>query len=65
MLNNPIVIFITCSSRKEADRKLPDYFFITAPNYERIIVAKEDTFRKNGGKFITVDSRIIETFDGF
>ena len=59
------VAHIPVISRKEADRKLPDYFFITAPNYERIIVAKEDTFRKNGGKFITVDSRIIETFDGF
>lgn len=38
--------------------KLPDYFFITAPNYEKVIVEKE---KKNGfrGKFITIDSRVI------
>ena len=53
------VTHIPVISRKEADRKLPDYFFITAPNYEKIIIAKEEKFRQNGGKFITVDSRII------
>jgi len=41
------------------DAKDPDYFFITAPNYEKEIIEKEEEFRKNGGKFITVDCRII------
>lgn len=53
------VSHIPVISRRDAEGKLPDYFFITAPNYEKIIIAKEDEFRKNGGKFITVDSRII------
>lgn len=50
------VTHIPVISRKEA--KDPDYFFITAPNYEAVIVEKE---KKNGfkGKFITCDSRII------
>lgn len=38
------------------ETKNPDYFFITAPNYEAIIIEKEQDF---AGKFITVDSRII------
>ena len=46
-------------SRLEAESKLPDYFFITAPNYEDIIIQKELIFRQKGGKFITIDSRII------
>ncbi len=37
----------------------PDYFFITAPNYEDVIVAKETNFKEKGGKFITADCRII------
>lgn len=53
------VTHIPVISRKEAEHKLPDYFFITAPNYEKIIIAKEEKFRANGGKFVTVDSRII------
>lgn len=53
------VTHIPVISRKEAERRLPDYFFITAPNYEKIIIAKEEKFRANGGKFVTVDSRII------
>ena len=50
---------IAVISREEAESKLPDYFFITAPNYEKQIVEKESAFREKGGKFITVDCRII------
>lgn len=50
---------ISVISREEAESKLPDYFFITAPNYEKDILAKEENFRAGGGKFITVDCRII------
>ena len=46
-------------SRAEAQDKLPDYFFITAPNYKDVIIEKEAEFRKNGGKFITINSEII------
>lgn len=46
-------------SRAEAEEKLPDYFFITAPNYKDVIIEKEAEFRKNGGKFITIDSQIL------
>lgn len=42
-------------------QKLPDYFFITAPNYEDVIIAKEQDFLKAGGKFITADGRIVGT----
>lgn len=51
------ITHIPIFSRHEV--KDPDYFFITAPNYSDIIIAKEQDFLKNGGKFITVDSRII------
>jgi len=47
-------------SREEAYKKLPDYMFITAPNYEKIIIEKNKKFMEGGGKFITADSRIIE-----
>lgn len=53
------VTHIPIISRPEAEARLPDYFFITAPNYEEVIVSKEGAFRKNGGRFITVDCRII------
>ena len=53
------VTHIPVISREEAEDKLPDYFFITAPNYEQVIVDKEQVFRDNGGKFITSDCRII------
>ena len=46
-------------SRAEAEANLPDYFMITAPNYETHIVDKEGTYRDGGGKFITCDSRIV------
>ena len=46
-------------SRKEAERKLPDYFGILAPNYSDVILNKEKNFRKNGGKFIIPKNGII------
>lgn len=47
-------------SRDEAvKRGLPDYFFITAPNYAAVIIAKEQEFLKNGGKFILEDGEIV------
>lgn len=39
-------------SRPEADKKLPDYFVILAPNYAKVIVEKEKKFHDAGGKFI-------------
>ena len=53
------ITHIPVISRAEAQGKLPDYFFITAPNYSQVIVDKEQPFRDNGGKFITSDSRVI------
>lgn len=53
------ITHIPVISRMEAEKKLPDYFFITAPNYEGVIIEKEGIFQKSGGKFITCDSRII------
>lgn len=41
------------------ENQQPDYFFITAPNYEKQIVEKEKEFISKGGKFITIDMRII------
>lgn len=46
-------------SRKDAESQLPDYFFLTAPNYEKQIIEKEKDFVSKGGKFITCDGRII------
>jgi hypothetical protein len=42
-------------SREEANDKLPDYFFITAPNYAAIIMKKE---KRSGVKFILEDGNI-------
>jgi hypothetical protein len=39
-------------SRDEAEKKLPDYFTILAPNYADVIMEKEARFRQGGGKFI-------------
>ena len=39
-------------SRKQANKKLPDYFIILAPNYAKFIMAKEKRFLEQGGKFI-------------
>lgn len=47
-------------SRIEAElMRLPDYWFITAPNYQSVIVAKEQEFLKNGGKFIFETGEIL------
>lgn len=46
-------------SRKDAEEKLPDYFFITAPNYANVIIEKERGFSKKGGKFILADGSIV------
>lgn len=53
------VTHIPVVSRETVESNLPDYFFITAPNYESVIVKKEVKFRENGGKFITVDCRVL------
>ncbi|MBI5138669.1 MAG: methyltransferase domain-containing protein [Candidatus Vogelbacteria bacterium] len=52
------VTHIPVISRKDAEKRLPDYFFITAPNYADIIMAKEENFRKGGGKFIFCDGTV-------
>lgn len=39
-------------ARNDVEKKLPDYFIITAPNYADIIIKKESKFHKAGGKFI-------------
>ncbi len=51
------VTHIPVVSRSE--RPDPDYFFITAPNYGTQIMAKEQEFIKNGGKFILCDSTVV------
>ena len=53
------VTHIPIISRKDAETRLPDYFMITAPNYETHIVSKETAYHDRGGKFITCDSRIV------
>ena len=53
------VTHIPVISRAEADSKLPDYFFITAPNYADVIMEKEKVFKEKGGKFILCDSTIV------
>ena len=39
-------------SRTQAEKRLPDYFVILAPNYAKIIMEKEKKYRDAGGKFI-------------
>ncbi len=48
------VTHIPIISRAEAEKDLPDYFIILAPNYANLIVEKEkdSEFRRRGGKFI-------------
>jgi hypothetical protein len=53
------VSHIPVISMEEAKEKLPDYFFITAPNYTKIIVEKNQDYLEQGGKFITADAEII------
>jgi len=45
-------------SRQAAEKKLPDYFIILAPNYADVIIAKEGKFRARGGKFIVPKGEI-------
>ena len=53
------VTHIPIFSREEVENDLPDYFFITAPNYSDVIIDKEQPFVNKGGKFILCDSTII------
>jgi hypothetical protein len=48
-------------TRKEANKKLPDYFIILAPNYSDVIIKKEKDFIRSGGKFI-IPKNGIEIF---
>lgn len=45
-------------SRADAAKQLPDYFFLTAPNYGKIIMEREKAAGYKGG-FILADSTII------
>lgn len=42
-------------SREDANDRLPDYFFITAPNYANVIMKKE---KRSGVRFILEDGTI-------
>ena len=53
------VTHIPIISRSEAESRLPDYFFITAPNYATIIIEKEKDFMDKGGKFIMENGEIV------
>lgn len=53
------VTHIPVISRAEAEKQLPNYFFITAPNYADIIMEKEKEFKQKGGKFILTTGQII------
>lgn len=53
------VSHIPVISRQEAQHQLPDYFFITAPNYETEIVAKEQKYLEQGGHFVNINGKII------
>ena len=48
-------------SREEAEENFPDYFFITAPNYADVIIAKEKERWDSDIKFILVTGEIIST----
>jgi len=52
------VSHIPVISREKAEKILPDYFFITAPNYRSVIVEKEKQLGYKG-KFITDKCEII------
>ena len=39
-------------SRQAAQKRLPDYFIILAPNYAEVIISKEKAFMRQGGRFI-------------
>lgn len=46
------ITHIPIISRAEAEKQLPDFFIILAPNYADIIIEKEAEYRKRGGRFI-------------
>jgi SAM-dependent methyltransferase len=48
-------------SRKNAEKNLPDYFIISAPNFSEAIINKEKKFIANGGKFIIPKNDIVIT----
>jgi len=52
------VSHIPVISRAKAEEKLPDYFFITAPNYSDFIIEKERNLGFTG-KFILYNSTIV------
>ena len=43
---------------KRDEVRNPDYFMILAPNYANVIMAKENDFVKNGGRFIVPKERV-------
>lgn len=53
------VTHIPVISREQAEGSLPDVFFITAPNYAKVIMSKEQEFLNRGGKFLLCDSSIV------
>ena len=53
------VSHIPVISRQAAENRLPDYFFITAPNYATVIIEKEQNFLDKGGKFLLESSEIV------
>ena len=46
------IYHIPIISRNEAEENIPDYFLILAVNYAQNIMAKENKFKEDGGKFI-------------
>ena len=54
------IYHIPIISRKQADENLVDYFLILAVNYADNIMAKEQTFHNNGGRFIVPRGTNIE-----
>ena len=57
----PNMTELSKETRKEAQKILPDYFIILAPNYSDIIIKKEKQFIQKGGKFIvlTKDIKVV------
>ena len=45
-------------SRQAAQKRLPDYFIILAPNYAEVIISKEKAFMRQGGRFIVPQNGI-------
>lgn len=55
------VSHIPIISREEAEKKLPDYFLILAPNFADVIIKKENRFVQNGGKFVVWKGNEVDT----